>query len=349
MTETREVIQERMLSNISNEYDKTEGSFFYDVIKPVAIELENKYKKDEEISSKLSIENLEGDELTQRVKELTGIERKLATYATTTVIVNGSEGALINVGDKIASETVNFIFQENKTIDSSGRATVLVKCEEAGSIGNVPVGAIKYFPITIPGLVSVTNPNAVTNGYDEETDESLRQRYYERIRTPATSGNKYHYKNWAKEVTGVGDAKVFPLWNGNGTVKVAIINSNKRAADTSLVNLVANHIEENRPIGANVTVVSATEKPINISATLVIDTKKYTLNQVQADIESNLVEYFKEIAFTSNYISYASIGNIIFNTEGVIDYTELLINGASLNILLQDEEVPILGTVSLGV
>lgn len=28
MAETREVIQERMLSNISNEYDKTEGSFF---------------------------------------------------------------------------------------------------------------------------------------------------------------------------------------------------------------------------------------------------------------------------------------------------------------------------------
>ena len=177
----------------------------------------------------------------------------------------------------------------------------------------------------------------------------MRERYYTKVRTPATSGNKWHYLNWAKEVIGVGDARVFPLWNGNGTVKIVIINSNKRAADSILINNVANYIEDNRPIGANVTVVSATEKPINISATLVIDTKKYTLNQVQANIESNLVEYFKEIAFTSNYISYASIGNIIFNTEGVIDYTKLLINGASLNILLQDVEVPILGTVSLGV
>ncbi|WP_432406738.1 hypothetical protein [Wukongibacter sp. M2B1] len=45
MLETRETIQNRMLSNIAGQYDKTEGSFIYDAIKPVAIELENTNQK----------------------------------------------------------------------------------------------------------------------------------------------------------------------------------------------------------------------------------------------------------------------------------------------------------------
>ena len=60
MAETKEVIQERMLSNISDEYDKSEGSFFYDVIKPVAIELEALYAKAESILDKGFVDTATG-------------------------------------------------------------------------------------------------------------------------------------------------------------------------------------------------------------------------------------------------------------------------------------------------
>lgn len=347
MAETREVIQERMLSNISNEYDKTEGSFFYDVIKPVAIELEALYAKAESILDKGFVDTATGENLDKIVGEQ-GIYRKPATKATGYVTITGTEGTTVNIGDKVASDTVNFIVTESKIIDSAGQVTVSVECEIAGTIGNVPAGAIKYFPITIPGLISVTNKSALINGYNEETDESLRERYYTKVRTPATSGNKWHYLNWAKEVIGVGDARVFPLWNGNGTVKIVIINSNKRAADSILINNVANYIEDNRPIGANVTVVSATEKPININVTLVIDSKNYVLENIKTDIERNIVEYLKKIAFVSNYVSYAQIGNIILNTEGVIDYSNLLLNNGTANITINNEEVAVLGGVVIG-
>lgn len=42
---TKTELQSKMLSGISDEYDKTEGSFFSDAIAPVAIELEKSYKK----------------------------------------------------------------------------------------------------------------------------------------------------------------------------------------------------------------------------------------------------------------------------------------------------------------
>ena len=34
------------------------------------------------------------------------------------------------------------------------------------------------------------------------------------------AGNKYHYREWALEVTGVGDAKIFPRYNGPLSIKV---------------------------------------------------------------------------------------------------------------------------------
>lgn len=347
MADNKETIQARLLANISDEYDKTEGSFFYDVEMPVSIELEDAYDELESILDKGFVDTAVGEYLDRKVSDQ-GITRKQATYATTSVIITGNVGAKIIEGDKVASDNTTYEFMESKILDDTAQAVVNAQCTEAGAIGNVPVGAIKYFPVTLSGLTSVTNIQPVTNGYDGESDEELRQRYYDKVRTPATSGNKYHYINWAREVTGVGDAKVFPLWNGNGTVKVVIINSNKRAADNDLINAVRKHIEENRPIGATVTVESAVEKSISINVSLTIDTKNYTLDLVKAAIESNLIKYFKDIAFIKTYASYATIGNLIYNIPGVIDYNNLLINNSIENISIVDTEIPVLGGVVIG-
>jgi len=347
MAEDKEIIHSRMLDSISNEYDKSEGSFFYDATGPSAIELEQLDLKAESILNKGFANTAKGLYLDLICSEQ-GVYRKLSTKSSGEVLVIGAIGARINKGDKVASDTVNFAFLEDKIIDATGQSIVKVQCEESGTIGNVPIGTIKYFPVTLSGLNTTTNKAAFINGYEEETDEALRQRYYDKVRTPATSGNKWHYLNWAKEITGVGDARAFPLWAGNGTVKIVIINSNKRAADENLINRVLEHIENNRPIGANVSVDSAQEKLIDITANLIIDTKNFTIESIKTSIEESLVNYFKEIAFVSNYVSYAYIGNLIFNISGVIDYSNLIINNGTSNIPIAEEEVPILGGVVLG-
>ena len=354
MFRSQEEILQEMLKNIQNTIDKSQNSLVHDALSPAAIELANFYLLLEEVASKLDIENLEGEELERFVNQRTGIVRKPATKATTTVLITGQEGASISIGDLVASDTINFISLENKTIDSSGEATVLVECEVAGTIGNVPAGAIRYFPVSIPGLTSVTNLEPVVNGYDAESDEELRERYYERIRTPATSGNKYHYINWAKEVIGVGDARVVPLWQGDNTVKVIIIDSDKQPASSDLVQKVQEYIdpgisglgEGQAPIGAFCTVVSAVGKSIDITFTVTRNTS-YTIEQVKISVESNIKEYLKSIAFKDDTVSYAKIGAIILDSEGVLDYENLKINGGTSNISVGYEEVAILGTVTI--
>ncbi|WP_200804920.1 baseplate J/gp47 family protein [Anaerosalibacter sp. Marseille-P3206] len=338
-------IHNRMLKNISDEYDKTEGSFFYDSTKPAAIEFALMYMELEEVANKLDVENLFDEELERFVYQRTGIKRKQATRSTTIVVISGAEGSGIKKGDLVGTDTVNFIVQEDIIIDESGQARVFVVCEEYGFVGNVPANSINKFPVSIPGLIDVYNPEPVTNGYNSETDDELRKRYYDKLQRPAKAGNKYHYEQWAKEVVGVGGVRVVPRWNGPLTVKVVIIDSNGQPASKDLIGNVFNHIESERPFGANVTVVSATPVTINISVTLVL-VEGYEELRVKENISKNISEYLKSIAFKTDYVSYAQIGSIILDTDGVLDYSDLLINSGISNIPILNEEVAIMGVIN---
>ncbi|MBB6217503.1 putative phage protein gp47/JayE [Anaerosolibacter carboniphilus] len=362
MLEDRSTIQNRMLSGIPEEYDTSEGSFFYDAVKPVAVELEAAYQQLGEILDKGFAETAMGEWLDKKAAEQ-GVYRKKPTKATTVVTITGSEGAIVNIGDKVASDTATFICKETKTIDATGQVNVMVECEEYGSAGNVPKGAIKSFPLTLTGLTSVTNGNPVTNGFPGESDEELRQRYFDKVRTPATSGNRYHYKNWAKEYPDVGDAKVLSYEEllaavpetPPGTVKVVIIDSDRTGAEPELVDKVFDYIEELRPIGAKLIVESAKEVKIHIKASFVVD-GNYTQEEGKANMEQKMKEYFRSIAFQKPYVSYAILGSLLLEAEGVLEYSNLTIGFVDEststirwgmeNISIKDDQVPVLGGIT---
>lgn len=354
---TADALHNEILSNINNRYDKTVGGFVYDVTRINSIELENAYKNLNDVVNLINIENLSSDELEQRIKEKTGLTRKPATKAIGTLNVVGN--ATILIGDIFETEFgTQFVSTENKVIVEQGN--INIECTLPGGIGNVPAYQIKYMPITLDGVTSVINSNPATGGYEAESDESLLERYYERIQTPATSGNKYQYRNWAKEVAGVGDAKVIPLWAGDNTVKVIIINSNKQPTSAELVNTVQNYIDPGvtglgagvAPIGAYCIIESATGKTINITFTATKDTG-ITDQERQDSVEDNIRQYFCEIAFKTDDnnnplpISYAKVGAYIMSSKGILDYTDLVINGETANIVIANNEVPVLGTVTI--
>jgi uncharacterized phage protein gp47/JayE len=340
---TKLEIMERMLSTISNDYDKSEGSFIYDAVVAVATALEDGYIELETILDKTFVDTAY-DEYLDKITEKMGIYRKPSTKATTNLTITGTNGTVIPIGTRFFVDSVYFISTESKTI-SSGSALILVECETSGTIGNVPASSIINSEPII-GITSVTNLNPVTNGTDAETNEDLRERYTEQVRTPATSGNVQHYINWCKEVVGVGDAKVLPLWNGNGTVKCVIVNGNKRAADSTLVNLVITNVEAKRPIGATVTIESATELPINISVDIDVQ-PDFDLPTLQEDISQILEDYFQEIAFKSEYVSYALVGSKILSVPGVLDYRNLTLNGGTSSVTVGNTQIAVVGTVDV--
>jgi uncharacterized phage protein gp47/JayE len=343
--EKAQAIHNRMLGNISDEHDKSIGSFIYDATKPAAIEFETKAKEIQAVQDKLDVENLKDEELERFVSQRTGVERKRATKATGEVIISGTVGASISKGDFVSTDTISFISLEDKAIDVTGLMNVRVECEKAGAIGNVPANAITNFPVTLQGLINVHNPSPFTNGYEAESDMELIQRYYDKLQRPGKAGNKYHYLEWAKAVIGVGDARCIPRWKGPLTVKVIVIDANKQPASNDLVQNVFNYIEEERPFGADVTVISANGKPINLSVALTL-ANGYTEAIAVGNIKKTITKYLQEIAFTSTSVSYAKIGSLIIDSEGVLDYQNLLINKGTTNIPIGNEEVAILGSVN---
>ena len=352
MAEKSEILSE-MLSDVSDEYDKRPGSFIYDSLAPVSSQLEKTDKSIERVKESLSIENLTGEELAQRVRERTGIERRAATKATGSITLIGT--GTINAGDLFeTSGGTQFRSMETKTIGIGG--TVSIEALIAGSGGIVGAGSITLFPVTLAGFTAVTNPNPTIDGFEAESDADLLQRYYESIRTPATSGNKAQFKNWAKEVSGVGDARVIPLWNGDNTVKVVIIDQNRQPASAELVEEVQSYIDPGSAglgegaagIGAFTTVAAAAGLVINIIVTIDLSAG-YTLEQAENNITANLTQYLMDIAFVESIVSYGKIGAAILGSDGVEDYSNLTINGGTSNVPIGNEQVATLGTVAVNV
>lgn len=334
-----------MMSNVSDDYDKSNGSFIYDSTKPGAVVFSEVQKDIINVQEKIDIYNLSGDELERFVYQRTALARKKETKAITTVVISGRVGVSVKVGDLVGTDTLNFIIKDNQTIGEEGFINATVECESYGSVGNVPANAITIFPVSISGLVDVYNPLAVANGYDAESDIELIARYFEKLQKPGKAGNVYHYLEWAKSVTGVGDAKVTPRWNGPLTVKVTIIDSNKKPADSKLIKEAADFIESEMPFGANLTVEGAVGIPINIKVELTL-VQDYLKEDVIINIENNITNYLKSISFQSSFVSYAKIGSAIIDSEGVLDYQNLLINNSSSNVQVNDNQVAILGGVT---
>lgn len=346
MTESIIEIHDRMLANVDEDLDRSTGSFIWDATRAPAIEFERQQEEIQDVYDKLDVNNLYDDELTRFVYQRTGIRRKDATKATTTVIISGSVGADIRVGDIVGTETINFLSAENKAVGESGSVNVLVEAEVFGSVGNVPANSINRFPSSISGLIDVYNPNPVTNGYEAETDVELRQRYFDKLQRPGKAGNKYHYEEWAKEVLGVGDVRVIPHFNGPLTMKVVIIDSNKQLASEELVDEVTEHIEGEMPFGVDeLLVVSATGIRIDISVDLTL-AEGYEETEVISYIKETANEYLQEIAFKTPFVSYAKIGSAILDSDGVIDYENLTVNAGTSNVPIANDELAILGGVN---
>lgn len=349
--ETYENIKSRILECLKDKIDTREGSFTNDMTSPVSVELAKFYMDMNVILDIVFLKTTANEYLDRKTSDM-GIYRKEGTKSIGTVKFTGTDGAIIPLGTILTTNNELKFETLGQVEISNGVASVDVESLEIGSEYNLLIGVDLYLDEDIDNINSIEVLNEFSGGTDEESDEELKNRYIEYIRKNYTSGNANHYYMWAKEVDGVGDCKVYPLWdkdnglNGNGSVKVIICDSNMSGASQDLIDSVFNHIEDNRPVGATVTVLSAAEKNIDISANIVL-ANGYTIEEVIETFKNNFKDYLKGIAFKHSYISIAKVGNLLLDTYGVIDYSNLTVNNGTINISLNDDEVPVVNLINL--
>lgn len=334
-----ESIADRMKSRLLNPASKIEGSFAMDCIQSVSQELSRlSVMNFIDILDQYLIDTAEGEYLDNKAKDYF-MERNPATPSTGIVIFTGVSGVLIPEGTIVVAGELSFSTVQDATIDSSGEARVQVMCTTHGANGNI-------MPDMITGLSSASNiagvearnEDAFEGGTDEETDDHFRQRIYEKKQNPIIYGNKNSYEIWAKEVSGVGNAKCLPCKNGNGSACLVILSSSGGVPDDKVIQNVTDHIEEKRLINAKISVMKAIPNAIHIDCKIVMK-NGYSFEDITESFKMLLNEYLiKKVFGEKKEISYYKISDLLFSIDGVDDVIDYTINNARNSIAAKEEE-----------
>lgn len=354
---TKEIILDRMLSRISDNLDKREGSVIWDALAPAALELESAYFALDTILNEAFADTASREYLIRRAKER-GLTPERATNAVLKAIFNID----IPLDSRFSLNDLNYIVIA-KIGDSGQYKEYQVKCETVGRVGGMYFGNI--IPIDyIEGLSLAKITELLIPGEDEEDTEVFRQRYFDSFNVQAYGGNIADYKKKVHEIEGVGAVKVTPVWNGGGTVKLTIIDSDYNLASSSLIEKVQELIDPTKdgsglgiaPIGHIVTVDTAQNVVVNIRTTITFE-KGYNWELVKNEVTKEVKDYIdsmrkmwapKNENVTNNLIVRISrIESRILSIKGIVDVQNTRINNNATNLQLTAFQLPMWGGITV--
>lgn len=374
---TYDYILTEALSKVPDNVDKREGSIIRDALSPCCYEAAKHILYLADIIEQTYIETANGLWLDGRVIE-GGITRDPATYAKKLGVFKTQldEPCQISigqsfstVGDTILNYTAVQVYanEDGDVVPGS----YVMQCNTVGSVGNSYIGRIVPNDY-IEKLASAEITTLLYPGEEEESDDSLRERFLANLMKTAFGGNIAQYRQWAKEIPGIGGVQVYPVWAGGGTVKLSIIDTDYNSCSSEFCQTILEKFDpENSdgetglglgiaPIGHKVTVSTPLPRTINVSGKITL-LPGYKLEILMPDIKAALENYLLSLREAwensddeNNYSVTVYLGRInfaILNVKGVSSAYELKLNETDTDIKLTEtsslQEIPVLGTVSL--
>ena len=298
-----------------------------------------------------------------------GVYRRQATFS----VRVGTFNVEIPEGTRFSTLEGGIIFVSGKQIEGINYQYQLT-CESTGQIGNSYVGdllAIDY----VNGLESATIGDIIIAGEDEETDDSLRERFTTSMQQQAFGGNLIAYKEKIESIDGVGLCQIYPAdqYQGGSTALCVIIDSQYNLASQTLIDIVQEEIapiyDGNitnggygfAPIGAKITIQTGTLLDIDIACTIQVSSGQPSDYQTQ--IENKIKEYIQDVMSSwalmriTNVVSYvvtlfrARIIQYILEIENIINVTNLTINSEDEDLVLTEssslQQVATFGSLTL--
>lgn len=361
---TYEKLLEDVLSNAPKDIDTRQGSIFYDAVSGVLLKIAKLYTDLELVLDLSQLDTTEGKYLDLKASEY-GITRLSATSAQYKAIF---EGKVPQEGERFFTNGQYFTLQNVMN-------ELHFVAEIAGTSGNDIYAGTPAVPLSnLPELTAAMFGEIAEYGNDPESDESLKMRVKEKIAGEAANGNKQHYKTWCESISGVGKARIYPLWNGPNTVKAVLISPLGLPCSERIVAEVQEYIDPATMgytaevggrtytvgdglgggvanLGAHFTAVAAGGLTINVTADVEL-AAGVSLDNAQKAVEEAIKNHLAELALEAMstdgiVVRTSTIGALISGVPEIVDYYNLLINGSTENIIPCDDDVPILGEVAL--
>jgi uncharacterized phage protein gp47/JayE len=345
---TYEFILQRMMDKVTEKYpnlDNREGSIIFNALAPAAIELAIMYTELNNVLSESFVTTASREYLLIACEQM-GIDTSM--FEATAGVHRGDFNVNIPIGSRWNCGLYNYVVTEYMGVSDNNTFMYKLMCETEGSAPNNTTGdliAISDYP---EGLSNAELTECLVEGENEISDDGIREVYINRVNNSSDDGNVNQYARWCSEYDGIGNYKIFPLWNGDNTVKVSILSPSNLTASEELVAEFQEYIDPGvtgmgdgvAPIGAFVTVTTATEVPINVSATVKL---KDGYDDTSA-IDEALTKYFASVAYNKTLLPYMNVGASILTVDGVEFIADLTVNGSNKDITLGAEEIPVLGT-----
>ena len=351
-TQTFETIMDRCLSRVSSSVDKREGSVIYD-----ALALATLYTELSNILDRAFPDTATGEDLDRKCMER-GVIRRQATAAVRKGVFTSSSGAVFSVpiGTRFSGGEINYTI--TGALDTPGAYSLTA--ETPGEIGNDFYGTL--LPIDfVDGLAGAELEDILIPGKDTESDDSLRERYFNSYDNQAFGGNQSDYKERVSALAGVGGVKVFRTPSGGGTVGLTIVDSEWSVPSSTLIASVQNAVDPLTdqgsgigfaPIGHTVTVSGVTGRTINVNFNLTLE-NNVSWPDVQAAVTAAIRGYFQSLiklwadseAIT---VRISQVETRVLAVPGVLDVENTTLNAVSANIQLTGTEIPVLGEVLNG-
>lgn len=374
---TYDYILTEALSKVPDNVDKREGSIIRDALSPCCYEATKHILYLADIIEQTYIETANGLWLDGRVIE-GGVTRDPATYAKKLGVFKTQldEPCQISIGQSFSTvgDTILNYTAVQVYVNEDGDVvpgSYIMQCNTVGSVGNSYIGRIVPNDY-IEKLASAEITTLLYPGEEEESDDSLRERFLANLMKTAFGGNIAQYRQWAKEIPGIGGVQVYPVWAGGGTVKLSIIDTDYNSCSSEFCQTILEKFDpENSggetglglgiaPIGHKVTVSTPLPRTINVSGKITL-LPGYKLETLLPQIKLALEEYLLSLRQAwensddeNNYSVIVYLGRInfaILNVKGVSSAYELQLNGTDTDIRLTEtsslQEIPVLGTVSL--
>ena len=347
---TYDYIMNRMLESVPDTVDKREGSIIYDALAPAAAELVKCYMELDVVMDETFVDTASLQYLMLRCKE-----RGVAIQGETAAVIEGvftPSNIELSAGLRFNCDEVNYVVTEKI---SAGHYKL--EAETLGTVGNKYTGLL--LPIqTVNGLETAQIAAVLIPAEDGDTTDTLREKYYASIDGEAFGGNVADYREKVNAITGVGGVKVYPVWNGGGTVKLTIIASDFTAPSTEFISKVQTAIDPEgnqgeglglAPIGHTVTVTGAKYADIAITANVTF-AAGWNWDNGKSQLVSAANAYLNELckAWADSETTVVRISQIethLLTADCVVDVDGTTVNGDTKNIELAADEIPRLSTI----
>ena len=345
---TFEAIMDAMMEDMPDGLDTSEGSLIYHACVKQAARLEQAYI---DLSTLADNQYPDTADLDHLVKF--GQERGIYIEEATAAVFEGKFNVAVEIGTEFSGDDFNYIVID--VIDENTH-TYKLECEDAGLEANSWLGDLMCLD-DVEDLEEAELTKLITEGTDEEDEESYRMRLLDSFEIKPFAGNKKYYLQEIGNLDGVGGVKIHRRTGTN--IPVIIITEDFRKPDETIVSNVQTQVDPTQnsgegigiaPIGHCVVVTGADEYTINISANISCESG-YTADGLKSQIEDAVEKYMLGLRQTwadSDHlvVRVSGVENAIYNVEGVEDIKNVLLNGGTSNVTLNENVIPVKGAVT---